>query len=78
MKTRLDIYLTDNGYFETREKAKAAIMAGLVFVNGQRSDKGIKRKAQQRKRGNGKPKQIYNGNAAIHGINRTYTRTIER
>ena len=39
MKTRLDVYLVDNGYFPTREKAKAAIMAGLVYVNGQISDK---------------------------------------
>ena len=39
MKTRLDVYLCENGYFETREKAKAAIMAGLVYVNGQISDK---------------------------------------
>lgn len=39
MKVRLDVYLVDNGYFPTREKAKAAIMAGLVFVNGQISDK---------------------------------------
>ena len=39
MKTRLDVYLLDNGYFQTREKAKAAIMAGVVFVNGQISDK---------------------------------------
>ena len=39
MKIRLDVYLTDNGYFPTREKAKAAIMAGLVFADGQRSDK---------------------------------------
>lgn len=39
MKTRLDVYLTDNGYFASREKAKAAIMAGIVYVNGQISDK---------------------------------------
>lgn len=39
MKVRLDVYLVDNGYFPTREKAKAAIMAGVVFVNGQISDK---------------------------------------
>ena len=39
MKTRLDVYLVDNGYFTAREKAKAAIMAGLVYVNGQISDK---------------------------------------
>ncbi len=37
--------LTEQGYFPTREKARAAIMAGLVFVDGQISDKpgtGIK------------------------------------
>jgi len=39
LKVRLDTYLTDNGYFTSREKAKAAIMAGLVYVNGQISDK---------------------------------------
>ena len=39
MKTRLDVYLTEQGYFPTREKARAAIMEDLVFVDGQRSDK---------------------------------------
>jgi len=39
LKTRLDTYLVQNGYFPTREKAKAAIMAGLVYVKGQISDK---------------------------------------
>ena len=39
MKTRLDVYLTEQGYFPTREKSRAAIMEGLVFVAGQRSDK---------------------------------------
>ncbi len=39
MKIRLDNYLVDNGYFASREKAKAAIMAGLVYVDGQISDK---------------------------------------
>ncbi len=38
-KIRLDQYLTDNGYYPTRNKAKAAIMAGIVLVNGQRIDK---------------------------------------
>lgn len=38
-KTRLDLLLVERGLFESREKAKAAIMAGEVFVNGQRSDK---------------------------------------
>lgn len=38
-KIRLDVYLTENGFFSTREKSKAAIMEGLVFVNGQKEDK---------------------------------------
>lgn len=39
MKLRLDQILVDRGFFESREKAKAAVMAGLVFVDGQISDK---------------------------------------
>lgn len=39
MKERLDVLLVKNGYAPSREKAKAIIMAGNVFVNGQREDK---------------------------------------
>lgn len=39
MKTRLDVLLVSQGLSESREKAKAVIMAGNVFVNGQREDK---------------------------------------
>ncbi|MBQ6825059.1 MAG: TlyA family RNA methyltransferase [Clostridia bacterium] len=38
-KKRLDVYLVENGFCESREKAKALIMAGIVFVNNQKSDK---------------------------------------
>ena len=38
-KTRLDIALIERGFAESREKAKALIMAGIVFVNNQKSDK---------------------------------------
>lgn len=38
-KIRLDVYLVSNGYFETREKARIAIMEGKVFVNNQKEDK---------------------------------------
>lgn len=38
-KERLDILLVEHGYFESREKAKAAIMAGLVFANEEPVDK---------------------------------------
>lgn len=39
MKERLDVLVTKKGFAESREKAKALIMAGEVFVNGQREDK---------------------------------------
>ena len=39
MKERLDVLLAERGFFDSREKAKAVIMAGEVFVNGQREDK---------------------------------------
>lgn len=39
MKERLDILLVKKGLAESREKAKAIIMSGYVFVNGQREDK---------------------------------------
>lgn len=38
-KERLDILLVEKGICESREKAKTNIMAGLVFVDGQRVDK---------------------------------------
>ena len=38
-KTRLDVLLTEKGLAESREKAKAIIMSGEVFVNGIRRDK---------------------------------------
>lgn len=39
MKERLDVLLVQQGYFASRERAKIAIMEGIVFVDGQRSDK---------------------------------------
>ena len=39
MKERLDILLVRHGFAPSREKAKAIIMSGNVFVNGQREDK---------------------------------------
>lgn len=39
MKERLDILLVNQGLAVSREKAKTVIMAGDVFVNGQREDK---------------------------------------
>lgn len=36
-KLRLDVYVHENGYAESREKARSAIMAGLVYINGQKA-----------------------------------------
>lgn len=38
-KIRLDTYLHDKGFFDSREKARIAIMEGKVFVNNQKEDK---------------------------------------
>lgn len=39
MKKRLDVILFEKGFFSSREKAKIAIMEGVVFVDNQKSDK---------------------------------------
>ena len=39
MKKRLDVLVYEKGFAESREKAKAVIMAGLVYVENQKADK---------------------------------------
>ncbi|MBR1731468.1 MAG: TlyA family RNA methyltransferase, partial [Ruminococcus sp.] len=39
MKKRLDVLVTERGITESREKAKAVIMAGEIYVNNQKADK---------------------------------------
>jgi len=39
IKQRLDVRLMEDGFFPSREKARAAIMAGLVYVNNELVDK---------------------------------------
>lgn len=39
MKERLDVILVEQGYAPSREKAKAIIMSGNVYVNGQKEDR---------------------------------------
>ncbi len=38
-KKRLDVLLVERGLFESRQKAQATIMAGLVYVDGRKVDK---------------------------------------
>jgi 23S rRNA (cytidine1920-2'-O)/16S rRNA (cytidine1409-2'-O)-methyltransferase len=39
IKKRLDVLLTERGFAESRTKAQAVIMAGQVYVEGQKADK---------------------------------------
>ncbi len=39
MKERLDVLLVKQGLAESREKAKAVIMSGIVYVDGEKEDK---------------------------------------
>ena len=39
LKKRLDILAVEQGLAESREKAKAVIMAGLVYADNQKADK---------------------------------------
>ena len=39
VKKRLDVLLTERGYTDSRSKAQAIIMSGLVYVDGQKADK---------------------------------------
>lgn len=38
-KKRLDVVLVEQGFAESRQKAQATIMSGLVYVNGQKIEK---------------------------------------
>lgn len=49
MKKRLDVVLVEQGQAQSRERAKAMIMAGIVYVNDQKADKaGITVKEEDR------------------------------
>ena len=39
IKKRLDVLLVEQGYADSRTKAQAIIMSGLVYVDGQKADK---------------------------------------
>lgn len=57
-KERLDVIVTEKGMFRSRSQAKRAIMAGLIFVNGQREDKAgtqVSKNAEIEFKGNKNP-----------------------
>ena len=39
VKKRLDVLLTERNLADSRSKAQAVIMSGLVYVDGQKADK---------------------------------------
>jgi 23S rRNA (cytidine1920-2'-O)/16S rRNA (cytidine1409-2'-O)-methyltransferase len=39
MKQRVDVWLLEKGYFQSREQAQRSMMAGEVFINGKRIEK---------------------------------------
>ena len=50
-KERLDVLLVSRGLAESREKAKAIIMSGNVYVDGQKEDKAGSNSCRSRDRG---------------------------
>ena len=46
-KTRLDVLLVERGLEQTRQRAQAMIMSGLVFVDGQLSQRRAGRGARE-------------------------------
>ncbi|NLB20912.1 MAG: TlyA family RNA methyltransferase [Clostridium sp.] len=67
-KERLDVLLVEMGFFESREKARAQIMAGKIYVDDQKADKpGVKykREAQIEDRGEKMP-YVSRGGYKLH------------
>ena len=78
-KTRLDVLLVEQGLLESRQKAQAHIMAGLVFVNGQRVDKpgtAVTNDAQIEVRGHALP-YVSRGGLKLEKAMKTFPITLE-
>ena len=78
-KTRLDVLLVERGLQETRQKAQATIMSGLVFVKGQRVDKpgtAVPNNAEIEVRGNAL-KYVSRGGLKLEKAMATFPITLE-
>lgn len=76
MKERLDVLLVKQGLAPSREKAKAVIMTGSVYVDGQREDKAgavfEEEKVHIEVRG-GSPKYVSRGGLKLEKAMETFT-----
>ena len=78
-KTRLDVLLVEQGLLDSRQKAQTHIMAGLVFVNGQRVDKpgtAVANDAQIEVRGRALP-YVSRGGLKLEKAMKTFPITLE-
>ena len=67
-KTRLDLLLIERGLFETREKAQRAILAGTVYVDGQKLAKaGTKVSGDCRLEITERPRYVSRGGLKLEG-----------
>jgi len=77
-KQRLDVYLVEHGMAETRQKAQATVMSGVVYVNGQKVDKagfGVAPDAKVEVRGNTLP-YVSRGGLKLEKAMRTFALTL--
>ena len=78
-KQRLDVYLVEHGMAETRQKAQATVMSGVVYVNGQKVDKagfGVAPDAKVEVRGNTLP-YVSRGGLKLEKAMRTFALTLD-
>lgn len=77
-KERLDILITQRNLAESRERAKAYIMAGVVYVDGQKEDKpGLKVKVSANIEVRQKMKYVSRGGYKLEKAMESYPITLE-
>ena len=69
-KTRLDVLLTEQGLQESRQKAQAVIMSGLVYVDGEVIEEAYINEATQKKLDFIGPQTVPEGCVFVMGDNR--------